>query len=419
MTVGVVGAGVTGLSLSHYLADRDVDSVAFDARAEPGGVVRSETVNGHVLERGPQRLRLSDEIAELVDDVGLRDDLLTADDSLPMYVYAKGDLREAPLSASTFLTTDLLSWRGKLRVLAEPLTDAGSPDESAAALFRRKFGDEAYERFVGPLFGGIYGSDPAEMPAGHALDRLLALERREGSLLRPALRRARSSGGSPPVSFADGLQQLPRALSEANAERVHLDRPVTAVRADGDGYVLATPDGDEQVDRVVLTTPADVTADLVADLAPDAAERLRRLTYNPLALVYLRADVDREGFGYQVARDEDLRTLGVSWNGSLFDRDGLFTCFLGGMDDPEILDGDDATLAETAATELRAVLDADPEVVDVARLDRGFPAWDRSWDALDGLDLPEGVHLATNYTARMGVPGRVREAARLADRFSD
>ncbi|MFB6119930.1 MAG: protoporphyrinogen oxidase [Halobacteriaceae archaeon] len=419
MTVGIVGAGVTGLALTHRLADRDTDSVAFEASDEPGGVVRSETEDGRVLERGPQRTRLTPGIESLVDDVGLRGDMLTADPELPMYVYANGRLGVVPFSVRKFLTTDLLSWRGKLRVLAEPLTAQGHENETAAHLFRRKFGDEAYENFIGPLFGGIYGSDPAEMPAGYAPSPILDLERRSGSLLRPAIETAFDNESKPPISFTDGMQALPRALHEEHADRVRLDTPVTAVREVEDGYRIETEAGAEPVDDVVLTTPADATADILDELVPDAAARLRRLNYNPLALVYLDADHAREGFGYQVRREEGLRTLGVSWNASLFDRDGVHTAFLGGMNDSEILDESDDFLGTVASEEFRQVMGVESDVIDVVRLDRGFPAWDRSWRHLDDLELPDGVHLATNYTARMGLPGRIREAASLADELSD
>ena len=54
MTVGIVGAGITGLALTQDLRERGVDTVAFEATAEPGGVIRSTTVDGRVVEHGPQ-----------------------------------------------------------------------------------------------------------------------------------------------------------------------------------------------------------------------------------------------------------------------------------------------------------------------------------------------------------------------------
>ena len=189
MRVGIVGGGVTGLSLLHHLRARDVDAVCFEAREEPGGVIRSSLTDGRLLEHGPQRLRLSEPVSALVEDLELADDLVLGDDSLPIYVYAHGALRPVPRSLRGFLRTDLLSRRAKLRVLAEPLTAPGRESETVAELFVRKFGAEAYRNLLGPVFGGMYASDPWQMPARHSLSGVLSLEADQGSLLRAALSR--------------------------------------------------------------------------------------------------------------------------------------------------------------------------------------------------------------------------------------
>jgi len=425
--VGIVGGGITGLSLAHSLDQRGVDFVLFEAAPDPGGVVWSERVEGHLLERGPQRIRRTDRVNDLIDDLGLESEVRTADPDLPVCVYADGDLHAAPFSMDEFAETDLLSAEAKREVLAEPFTDPADPDETAADMFTRKFGAETYRNLLGPLFGGIYGSDPAEMPVGHALSGLLKLEQRDGSLLKAATKRTVGGRDSPPaISFDDGLQRLPEAIVEAHADSIRFETPVTRVAeaetSDGDedpNWELETLDGTTEVEQVVLTTPADLTADLVADLAPDSAAALRELTYNPLALVYLRADLEADGqvspdaLGYQVGYDADLRTLGASWNASMFDRD-VYTVFLGGMHDPEALEESDEKLGDVAASEFEHVTGAGADPVDVHRLRRGFPAYDASWDAIDRVELPEGVRLATNYIARMGVPSRIREAESLA-----
>jgi oxygen-dependent protoporphyrinogen oxidase len=416
--VGIVGAGITGLALTHHLTELGVEAVTFEATDRPGGVIQTGHVDGAVLEWGPQRLRLTDPIEELVEATGIGEAVLHADPDLPTYVYADGHLGEVPLSIRAFLRTDLLSLRGKLRILAEPLTAPGRPEETAAGLFTRKFGREAYENAIGPLFGGIYASDPAAMPARHALDGLLRLESESGSLLRVALERVRGER-APAASFEDGLEQLPTALSDRHADRISLETPVESVERTGNGdrYLLRTAEDIERVDHVVLTTPANVTADLVDGLAPASADALATLNYNPLAMVYLRSDADARGLGYQVRHGEDLHTLGVTWNASAFDRDGVHTVFLGGMDEPELVERPDAELEAIAREEFEAVMDAGAEPIAVNRWERGFPAYDHTWGALDRVSLPEGIHLATNYTARVGVPSRVREAKGLAGRL--
>lgn len=436
MTVCVVGAGITGLSLVHHLQRRGRDVVALEAADRPGGVIRSDRIDGRVIERGPHRIRRTDPVDELIADLELGSAVRAADDSLPLYVYRDGRLRVVPRSLGEFLRTDLLSWRGKLRVLYEPLTDPARPDERVDELFRRKFGDELYENVVYPLFGGIYASDPAEMLVRHSLGALLRLEEGEGNLLKPALRRAWSGTDAAPISFDDGLETLPAALYREHEDRIHLETPVEAVRRatpdgnssmvgsdgnDGDAgdqngsprYEVETSDGTFAAADVVVTTPAPAAADVLEPVAPDAADGLRELSYNPIVMVYLHSDARPEGFGYQVHHDEGFRTRGVTFTPSLFDRDGVYTAFLGGMEDPAAIEESDETLGETAAREFEAVLDAGAEPLEVNRL-RAYPAHDASWRAIDDLELPDGIELATNYTARIGVPSRIREVRRLA-----
>lgn len=418
MRVAIVGAGITGLALTHHLREQDIECRTFEAATEPGGVINSQRIDGHVVEVGPQRMRRTPGVDELIETVGLEDAAIEADEA-PLYVYADGKLREAPLDAPTLLRTDLLSWRGKLRFLAEPATRSGRPEETAAELFTRKFGREAYERFIGPLYGGIYGSDPAEMPAAYALEGLLEREQEAGSLLQAFKRRVGQGQTAPPLSFTEGNQQLPNALADEYSDVVELETPVTAIEeTDGKSGYTVTADGDRiDTDHVVLTTPADTTGRLLDGIAENAGG-LEEMTYNPLAMVHLVADCEREGFGYQVAFDENLQTLGSSWNASMFDREGLYTVFLGGMHEPGIIEKSDEEIGDTARDEFEQVMDTDATVLHVETRERWFPAYDHSWDVLEEFDTPPGIHLATNYTARMGIPSRVREARQLASELA-
>ncbi len=382
--------------------------------------MRSERVRGHLLEYGPQRLRLAGPLEGLVEELDLAESLRYGPEDAPLYVLVNGELGEVPRSVRAFLRTDLLSFGAKLRILGEPLTAPGRPEETAGALFRRKFGADAYRNVIEPLLGGIYASDPDRMPAKHAIAPVLALERRERSLLLAALKRLRDGGPEAPViSFDDGLAQLPRALYERHRDTVELGSPVTAIHADDGRYRVEHDRGTAAVDRVVLTTPAWITADLLDGLQAATVNGLAELRYNPLAIVHLSADLDVHGFGYQVRRDEPRETLGVTWNDALFDREGVYTAFLGGMWDPGVIDRPPAELGATARREFEETMGTAAEVLDVTVLERAIPAFDESWRRLDAVSLPDGVDLVANYTGRVGVIGRIRQAERIADAIAN
>lgn len=421
MRVAVVGAGITGLALTHYLAEAEVDVVTFEAAAEPGGVIRSDQIDERILEHGPQRLRLTETIEELISTVAVNDKLIHAETDLPLFVYADGRLREVPKSLRGLVRSDLLTWRSKLRLLREPFTQEIDPSETVSNACTRKFGEAAYRNLFEPLIGGMYGSDPQKMRCGYALERLIALESEHGSLLRAALARNRSKDAHPPVvNFEDGLQTLPHALYDRHKPYINLDDAVESIEPFvGDQFTVRTARGSVGVDHVVLTTPAADAATLLQEIPGAEVDPLTRLNYNGLVVVHLAADYDGAGFGYQVRRDDPLTTLGVTWNDSLFNRENVYTAFLGGMWNPELLDRPDTQLGRLAAEEFETVTGASAKVINVRKLPDVIPAYDRSWDELERLTLPDRITIASNYTARIGIPGRINEARRLALRLSN
>jgi oxygen-dependent protoporphyrinogen oxidase len=417
--IGIVGAGLTGLALARELGGRGVEHVVLEAADRPGGVIRSERVAGRVLECGPQRARMTPGLAALVADLGLASEVVYAPRGLPLFVYADGGLRQVPFSPRALWGSDLLSARGKLRLLLEPLTAAPRDDERVAALLTRKLGREAYERMVGPLYGGLYASDPADMVVGRSLRPLLREFGIRRSLLRPLLQRRGSIAPPAACSFRGGMQALTDALHAKCAGAVRLSAPARALVPRGDGgWTIELDSGGIDARVVVLTCPAPAAAALLDGAAPDAATRLRQLVYNPLAVVHLHApDAGLRGFGYQVALGEGLVTRGVTWNDSLFGREGVHTAFLGGAAHPRILEKTDDRLGEIAVEEFRRITGRHALALLVTRV--WMPAWDLSWRALEGVAPPAGIRFAANWESRPGIPSRLRRAEILAGEIQE
>ena len=430
--IGIVGAGITGLTLHHYLNQHGVESAVFEAAEEPGGVLRTVHNDGRVLDCGPQRTRLTPAIRELVDVVGLGNHVLEAAD-VPLYVYHAGSLKQAPLSLRTAITTDLLSWHGKLRILLEPFTGQPREGETVEGYLTRAFGREFATRLGGPLYAGLYASDPAEMPVEHSLKRALDRFGIERNVLVKLLR-TQLKGRTPPpvVSLEAGMQQLPRALYEQYSDSVFLNAPARTIEEASEGYELVTDEATTAVDEVVVTTPAPVAASLLEEVDSASAAALHDLIYNPLAVVHLHADTSLMGAGHQVPFAEPHVTLGATWNDGLFGqgentkpgvertsstatgRDGVYTCYLGGAKMPEAIEWSDEQLGDVAATEFEEATGARTEPLHVHRLPLGMPAYDHSWDALGRVDPPPGIHLCANYESRAGIPGRVCQGKQLA-----
>jgi oxygen-dependent protoporphyrinogen oxidase len=416
--IGIIGGGISGLVLGNELLDLGTDFVLLEASWRTGGVLWSQECDGLNVELGPQRSRLTPVFRELVENVGLSRELVTAPTGLPLFIYSRGKLRIAPLSLNQAITTDLIPLSSKTNIMLDFLRSGPKTDETAGAFLRRKFGVTAYRNLFGPIYGGIYGSDPDRMFARHGLTQTLENMGLGRSILWGILRVYRHTDEALICSFRDGLGALPKALQVRLGDRVQLECPVRTIRKTCDGWEIiidALPP--LSVSQLVLTCPADQTAKIVQGVAPEAAVKLSLLRYNPLAVVHMRSEADLYGLGYQVAFGEPFETRGVTWNHSLFRNSGLYTAYLGGMNNPDIVDQPDDEIGSIACQEFKTITGHDSEMLMVSRT--WMPSWDESWDGISGLNLPDGLHICSNYLARPGIVSRIVEAQELAHNLAN
>ncbi|HET9949454.1 MAG TPA: protoporphyrinogen oxidase, partial [Longimicrobiales bacterium] len=288
--IAIVGGGITGLALGHELARLGADFVVVEAADRPGGVIRTEEIGGHLLEWGPQRTRFVGPVLGLVAALGLEGELVPARGDLEVLVWSRGRLHPVPTSPARLARSRALGPLAKARLLLEPLTGGLRKGESVAGYSRRKLGRAPYETFVGPLFGGLYGSDPADMDAEDALAPLLGDLGVRRSLLLRALR-GRAGAAPAMCSFRHGMQALPLAIAERLGGRVRLASPARSLARAPSGAWRLELEGASgetiEAEHVVLCTSAPAAAPLLADAAPEAAAALAGLRYNVLGLVHL------------------------------------------------------------------------------------------------------------------------------------
>jgi oxygen-dependent protoporphyrinogen oxidase len=270
---------------------------------------------------------------------------------------------------------------------------------------------------LGPLFGGLYASDPRDMLVRHALLPTLLELRADRSAVLALLHRGFAPARAAPCSFRRGMRTLTDAMLAGVREHVQLETPVVAIARGTGGYRVRTDRGDHEATDVVLTCAADAAARLLGDVAPRAASALASLRYNRIAIVHLVAEGVTPGMGYQVSLAEPLLTRGVTFNHWLFGRDGVYTAFLGGAREPGLAGRADDDIARVAAEEFGHVTGRVAMPLHVARA--AMPAWDRTWTALENLELPDGLHLCANYESRVGIPGRISRARQVAALIAD
>ena len=397
--VAVVGGGMAGLAAAYELHRRGASFVLIEAASRPGGVVRTERVDGFTLDAGPDSLLVQKPAAlELCRELGLGHRLLPTLEPRTAYVL-RGRLRPIPRASILGIPTALGPWAasgllspaGRLRLAADlVLPGGGGSDESVGSFFRRRFGAEAAEYIAEPLLAGIHAGDVDRLSIRALFPRLAEAERESGSVIR-ALRRRRRAAPRPPGglfrSLPGGIEELAAALA-ATLPPAAVRYGARAVTLGGPSpYAVRLSSGESVSARgVILATPAYVTAALLRPIDERLAALCGEIPYTSTAtvlLAYPRPAVrrPRRGSGFVVPRRERAVPLMAGswvtskWPGRAPEGQVLLRGFLGGVRDPRVDERSDEELIDQAHGAFARLLAIDrrPRLARVYRWERANP----------------------------------------------
>jgi protoporphyrinogen/coproporphyrinogen III oxidase len=464
--VVIIGGGLSGLAAAHRLVARapggrrPLEVVVLEAKDRVGGAIWTRRVDGFTIEGGADSfITNKPQAVDLCHELGLGGQLIGTDPQhRRSFVVREGRLAPvpegfvllAPNRLGPILTTPILSWRGKLRMLLDLVRPRKDPDdtddESLAAFVKRRLGREALERLVQPLVAGIYTADPNDLSLKATLPQFLAMEREHGSLILAGLRQARKARAADRnasgaryglfVTLADGMDGLPRAL--AGSLPAGTVRTGTAVRRisrpdPGSPWLIELLDGPPlSATAIVMATEAHASARLLDRFDPDLALRLRAIPYASSAIVNIAYRRDQiahplDGFGAVVPAIEHRSILAVSFLSVKFPRRApagtvLMRVFVGGAMQPGLYDLEDDALQSLVRTELSDLLGAtgEPLLVDVSRHPRAMPQYSLGHlDRIAAIRLQASRHsrliLTGNAFDGVGIPDVIRNAHAAAD----
>jgi oxygen-dependent protoporphyrinogen oxidase len=449
--VAIIGGGISGLSAAYALHKRQIPYLLLEAGPSLGGVIRTETRDGFLLEGGPDSmLAQKPEGIALCREIGLGERLVpTNPDLRAVYVLHRRKLHPLPEGMMLAVPTKILplarsglfSWPGKLRMgldLVIPGGD-GRGDESIATFLRRRFGQEAVARLGEPLLAGIHAGDPERLSILATFPRFRDLEERHGSLVRGmwATPRPAAPGAKPPAAFYSlrgGLREMVDALVvRLERERIRTKTPVSAVSRTADGFSLSVPGGGTvSAERVIVAAPGPKIAPALAGLVPGAARTLAAIPFASSATVllgYRREDVAHplDGYGMVVPQTEGVRTTALSFVSTKFKHRApeghvLLRGFLGGVRDEKVMGLTDDEMVETVKREMAGILGlrSEPVMCRVFRWPGGTPQLEvghlERMAALEKefASVP-GLHLTGAGIRTTGIPDSVADGTRAGE----
>ncbi len=422
--VVIVGGGLSGLAAAFRIreAHPSYTVTLLEARTRLGGNIGTDHVDGYTVERGPNGLfDAKPHALQLCRDLGIGDRLIPASEGSRKnrFLFLKGKLHRLPGDPLGLLLSPVLSFGAKVRMLTEPFRKrpADVPeDESVAAFARRRFGKEAADVFVDALVTGIHAGDPERLSVAAAFPRLPLFEREHGSVIRGVMRAAKlrkeaaiakreKPAPQQMWSFREGLQVLIDTLAERLGDSVRTGVSVNGLSVNGGEWTIHTDDDRYTADAVVLTTPADHQAKLLAPLKArlgELAGGIRFAAVNVAVLGYREQDapIRPDGFGYIAPQNTGRDVIGVQWcSGTFPDRAPpghvVWRALAGGMNRPDVAALPDDDFLKLVHREMTVTMGVtgEPVFARVVRWPRAIPQYE------------------------VGHPARVAEMTRLAEAF--
>jgi phytoene dehydrogenase-like protein len=263
--VVVIGAGLSGLAAARQIQLSGLSVVILEASDGVGGRVRTDNVDGFLLDRGFQVLLTAyPELATQVDMNAL--DLQAFDPGALVWMRSKkggggkGHVVSDPFRKPSTLFATTFAPIGtvidklrivllRLRVLrgVAPKLLRNKDMSTLDALRSAGFSQRMIETFFKPLFGGVQ------------LDPQLATSRRMFDIIFRSL----SEGQS--VLPSNGMQALPEQLaSRLHPNTIHLNSPVESL----DGTMVILRSGERIAARVVVIATDGPTASTLLGLPP-------------------------------------------------------------------------------------------------------------------------------------------------------
>lgn len=375
----IVGGGIAGLAAAWEILQRGGRPVVLERDARAGGVIRTEMVDGFVIDAGPDALLLHKPAAvNLCREIGLGDRLLPTLTPRTAFVLRgrrlvalpEGSMLGIPTSVKPFITTRLFSWPAKLRMGMElfipPHRD--DRDESIGSFMRRRFGEEAVAYLAEPLLAGIHAGDVNKLSMRSAFPRLIEAEKARGSVLRglSSMPPAASPQGAF-LSLPGGMEELVRALIvRFPADTIRYGAAATGIAGRGP-YVVTLQSGESiEARSVVVATPAWAAAAILAGVDPELsrlAAEVRYVSSATIAIGLHREQVGHplQGSGFVVPRVERHVLMAGSWVSSKWPHRApagavLLRGFVGGATDEGVLQRSDEEIVDAVFSEFTTLL---------------------------------------------------------------
>lgn len=288
MKWGILGGGLTGVTLARLLHEAGEDPVVFEKEDRIGGLCRSMYKDGFTFDQGGSHIIFSRDTDVLsfmhtVLDTNKaerkRNTKIFYKDLLVTYPFENG-LYELPKEDLFFCINEYIR-----TLIAAEKGEIPAPKNFRDWIYCT-FGRGIAECYLVPYNEKIWNY-PTERMSAHWM---------EGRVPRPPVEDIiRSATGIPTEGYTHqsvfcypvkgGIEALVSAIADPIKGKIHTDCAVSSLRKDGNVWFIGDGKDEYQVDAVISTIPLQYLLPTLPDIPPSVLEACKNLRYNSLISV--------------------------------------------------------------------------------------------------------------------------------------
>lgn len=425
--VAVIGGGITGLSVMHYLQKLssekglDLQLVLIEKDQQLGGKIRTVKNEEFIMETGADSIvARHGSVWPLVEELGLENRVVYNGTGIS-YIYTDSGLHPIPkdtvfgipMDENALFSSTLISEEGKQEALKDLDTknEHFTRDSSIGEFLESFLGKELVEKQIAPVLSGVYSGKLHDLTLASTLPYLVDYKNDYGSIIKGLeANKAKFQGAANKkfLSFDEGMAVLIDRLEETLADAEILKgTEVSAVQKNGEGATLRLSDGSSiDADWVIITAPHNLTQQVLdlKELEPEFGQ----LHNSSLISIYLGFDIPdselpEDGTGFIVSENTDLRCNACTWTSRKWEhtskRSHLLVRLFYKSSNPgfdELKGMSERELADVALEDIRKSLklEAEPNSVEVTGWNGNMPNYNMNHkSAVEGLEWKLAEHL--------------------------
>lgn len=404
MEIGIIGGGISGIATAFWIDKMllkegiDYKITLIEKEQSLGGTIDTVSKDGFYIEAGPNGFLDSKPYTlKLFDDAGLGGNLLRSNDAArKRFIMRSSKLVKLPEKPMEFLKSDILSFKGKLRVASEFFIPKkkNDRDETVAEFAIRRLGKEACDYLISPMVSGIFAGDPYKLSLKSCFPVIADLEETYGGLFKGMLKKKnKKSGPAGPggvlTSYKGGLINAIKDLT-AKTSKVEYrlnDGVIDVKKLKNRFHVTTSKDNLYEFDHLIIASPSYSAASYLKNIDEKLSYSLENIPYAPAFVVGFGFDEEKvkhdlDGFGYLIPLKENRKILGALFTSSIFPERApkgkkLIRVIMGGDCNRWIIDKPEDELVLIALESINDTLGikGHPEVVQYFKWDKAIPQY--------------------------------------------